>query len=67
MITIINANTDLGVHVDGANLGPKELTKELNINKINIDKDLIIKSKDKLDLKKNLDSVNNFTKKVNRS
>ena len=29
MITIINANTDLGVHVDGANLGPYELTKDL--------------------------------------
>ena len=64
MITIINANTDLGVHVDGANLGPKLLTKGLSIKKINIDKDNIIKSKDKNDLKKNLDSVNNFTKKV---
>ena len=64
MITIINANTDLGVHIDGANLGPKTLTKDLEINKIDIDKDNIIKSKDKFDLKKNLDSVNNFTKKV---
>ena len=64
MITIINANTDLGVHVDGANLGPKELTHDLNIKTYNIDKDNITKSKDKLDLKKNLDSVNNFTKKV---
>lgn len=64
MITIINANTDLGVHVDGANLGPKLLSKDLNIKTYDIDKDNIIKSKDKLDLKKNLDSVNNFTKKV---
>ena len=64
MITIINANTDLGVHVDGANLGPKELSKDLNIKTYDIDKDNITKSKDKLDLKKNLDSVNNFTKKV---
>ena len=64
MITIINANTDLGVHVDGANLGPITLTKDLNINKINIDKDNIIKSKDKNDLKKNLEAVNNITKKV---
>lgn len=64
MITIINANTDLGVHVDGANLGPKKLTENLNIKKVNIDKNNITKSKDKLDLKKNLDYVNIFTKKV---
>ncbi len=64
MINIINANTDLGVHVDGANLGPKLLSKDLNIKTFDIDKDNVIKSKDKLDLKKNLDSVNNFTKKV---
>ena len=64
MITIINANTDLGVHVDGANLGPSKLTENLCIKKINIDKDDIIKSKDKNDLKKNLEAVNNFTKKV---
>lgn len=64
MITIINANTDLGVHIDGADLGPKKLTKDLNINKIDINKDNITKSKNKHDLKKNLDSVNSFTKKV---
>ena len=64
MIQIINANTDLGVHVDGANLGPKLLTKNLNIKINDIDKDNIIKSKDKNDLKKNLEAVNNFTKKV---
>lgn len=64
MITIINANTDLGVHVDGANLGPKVLTKDLDIKTYDIDKDIVIKSKDKNDLKKNFDAVNNFTKKV---
>jgi len=64
MYTIINANTDLGVHVDGANLGPKILTKDLNIKKYNIDKEKIIKSKDKNDLKKNLSEVNDFTKKI---
>ncbi len=64
MITIINANTDLGVHVDGANLGPKVLTDNLSNEIIDIDKDNVIKSKDKDDLKKNLESVNNFTKKV---
>ena len=64
MITIINANTDLGVHVDGANLGPKLLTKELKNRIINVDKKDIIKSKDKSDLKKNLVSVNSFTKEI---
>lgn len=64
MITIINANTDLGVHVDGANLGPKEITDKLDIKKYNIDKENTIKSKDKDDLKKNLNEVNHFTKKV---
>ncbi len=64
MYTIINANTDLGVHVDGANLGPKILTKDLNIKKYNIDKEKIIKSKDKNDFKKNLSEVNDFTKKI---
>ena len=64
MITIINANTDLGVHIDGANLGPKEITDKLDIKKYNIDKENTIKSKDKDDLKKNLNEVNHFTKKV---
>ena len=64
MITIINANTDLGVHVDGANIGPKEITDKLDIKKYNIDKENTIKSKDKDDLKKNLNEVNHFTKKV---
>ena len=64
MITIINANTDLGVHVDGANLGPKLLTKGIKNKIINVDKKNIIKSKDKNDLKKNLNEVNNFTKEI---
>lgn len=64
MINIINANTDLGVHIDGANIGPNMLTKDLNDIKYNIDKDNIIKSKDKKDLKKNLSAINNFTKKI---
>lgn len=64
MINIINAKSDLGVHVDGSNLGPEALTRNLNITKYNIEKDNVIKSKDSNDLKKNLDAVNNFTKKV---
>lgn len=64
MINIINACTDLGVHVDGANLGPELLTNELNIKKDTINKENIIKSTDKLDLKKNLSEVNKFTSQI---
>ncbi len=64
MINIINACTDLGVHVDGANLGPELLTKELNIKKDTINKENIVKSIDKLDLKKNLSEVNKFTSQI---
>ena len=64
MINIINAKSDLGVHVDGSNLGPSVLTKNLNITKFDIEKDNIIKSKDPNDLRKNLDAVNSFTKKI---
>ena len=64
MINIINACTDLGVHVDGANLGPELLTKELNIKKDTINKENIVKSTNKLDLKKNLSEVNKFTSQI---
>ena len=64
MINIINACTDLGVHVNGANLGPELLTKELNIKKDTINKENIVKSTDKLDLKKNLSEVNKFTSQI---
>ena len=64
MINIINACTDLGVIIDGANLGPNRLTDDLDIKKDTINKEQITKSKDKNDLKKNLNEVNSFTKKV---
>lgn len=64
---IINCNTDLGVHIDGSNFGPGEISKALVneniVERIEIDKDNIVKSQDKNDLEKNLDCVNNFTKK----
>ena len=64
---VVKCLTDLGVHLDGADKGPSEIAKVLNnkniVNEIEICKDKIIKSKDKSDLAKNLDSVNNFTKK----
>ena len=64
MINIINACTDLGVNIDGTNLGPEVLTNNLSIKKDTINKENIVKSKDKLDLKKNLSEVNKFTSQV---
>ena len=66
---IINACSDLGVTIDGANLGPELISKHfINNNNINniisIKKPITIKSKDKKDLKKNLDAVNLFNKNL---
>lgn len=68
-LTIINAKTDLGVMVDGSNLGPEIISnhfkEDKHINKIiTIEKQNIVKSKDKLDLEKNLDGVNEFNKRL---
>ena len=63
-INIICACTDLGVHVDGSDLGPLELTKNLDIKKYIINKENIIKSIDKNDLRKNEGSINKFTKET---
>ena len=63
-INIICACTDLGVHVDGTDLGPLELAKNLDIKKYIINKENIIKSKDKNDLRKNESSINKFTKET---
>ena len=68
-LTLINAKTDLGVMVDGSNLGPDTISNHFKddkrINKrISIEKQNIIKSKDKLDLEKNLDGINEFNKRL---
>lgn len=62
--TFINANSDLGVHIDGANNGPNLITNNFkNYEVITVEKNNnIIKSKDKSDLAKNLNEVNNFNK-----
>lgn len=64
-ITIVNAKTDLGVNVDGSNLGPEILSNYFKNNKkigkiVNIEKSNKIKSKIPNDLAKNLKEVNNF-------
>ncbi len=66
-IDIIKACSDLGVHVDGSNLGPDILTKNINkiqnnisnIKEINYDKNYK-KELNKKNKKKNLNAVNNF-------
>ena len=67
-IDIIGACSDLGVHVDGAKLGPEILEKKLNqknINKIiNIKANNIKKELDKNNLKKNLNEINIFNQKL---
>lgn len=60
---IIEAKSDLGLHIDGANLGPSLITSNIN-NKISIEKENCIKSNDPSDLKKNLKEVNNFNTKL---
>ena len=68
MYNVILASTDLGVHVDGTNLGPNVIIKYIenkNINEIiDIEKDKIIKDKDHLNLKKNLDYINKFNSEL---
>lgn len=68
-ITLINAKTDLGVTVDGSNLGPKIISdhfkSDTRINKIiDVNKPDIIKSKAINDRAKNLDAVNTFNENL---
>lgn len=68
-LTLINAKTDLGVMIDGANLGPEVLSNyykdDKRINKIiNLEKENIKKSHDPKDLAKNLDAINEFNARL---
>ena len=64
-IRFICACSDLGVDVDGAQLGPKELIKNYSEYKNTIiDKPKCIKSHDKNDLRKNLKEVNEFNNQL---
>ena len=68
--SLINACSDLGVHINGAKEGPIEISKKLkdnkNINNIyNVTKNSeIIKSTDSNDKAKNLSVVNEFNEKL---
>lgn len=64
-ICLIEARSDLGVKVDGADLGPNVLTshfKDRDINVYYVDKPNVIKEKEDNNLKRNLDGVNKFDK-----
>lgn len=67
-IDIINACTDLGVHVNGANLGPIELTKNLSHSNINtiftLQYDNVIKEMESDNKRKNLYELNEFNEKL---
>lgn len=67
-IDIINACTDLGVHIDGANLGPLELTKNLSHSNINniftLQYNNIVKELDSNNKKKNLYELNKFNERL---
>lgn len=68
-LTLINAKTDLGVMIDGANLGPEVLSNYYKDDKridkiINLEKENIKKSHDPKDLAKNLDAINEFNARL---
>lgn len=67
-IDIINACTDLGVHVNGASLGPTDLTRNLthsNINDIFTLKYVnVVKELESTNKKKNLEEVNKFNERL---
>lgn len=63
-ITLIEANEDLGVNVEGAHLGPHILTEYFknDLDVLVVNKEDLVKEKDNDNLKKNLDGVNSFDK-----
>lgn len=64
-IVLVEANNDLGVIVDGSNLGPHKLTKHFkNLDTEIVNKPQVIKEKNFDNKKKNLDAVNFFDKNL---
>lgn len=68
-IDIIGACSDLGVHVNGAHLGPENLIKKINSNSIHEIKTIkydtnIQKELDKDNKKKNLNEINQYNEKL---
>lgn len=64
-VTLIGAGSDLGVHINGASLGPTYILNNFKEKKILLKQsDNILKSTSSSDLKKNLKEVNLFNKKL---
>lgn len=62
---IINANIDLGLHIDGASKGPKLISANFkNYPSVEIDQDYITKEKDINNKTKNLKYINKFIEKL---
>ncbi len=66
MITVVNACSDLGVHVDGSDKGPLALNKFENIvdKVITIKKENVEKEREKDNKKKNIKYVNKFNEEL---
>lgn len=66
-ISVISAQSDLGVNIDGARFGPEKIVNSLsnNLKKIELKQNNnIIKSQDKLDLKKNILEINKYNEEL---
>ncbi len=61
---IVKACCDLGVHVDGSNLGPDILAQNVNLESIKVEKENVVKEHDKNNLRKNFDALNRFNEKL---
>lgn len=67
-INIIGACSDFGVHIDGSRLGPEILEKNVSTSEVNTVINVIAKeapkNKDKNNLRKNINEVNEFNEKL---
>ncbi|MBR4262502.1 MAG: arginase [Bacilli bacterium] len=65
-ITIIEANSDLGVKVDGANLGPHILSEHFKdkFDVVKVDKGNFTKNKEENNKCRNLEAVNDFDERL---
>ena len=64
-IAVINACCDLGLHLDGADLAPEIITKDIESqNKYTVKKKEYEKEFDKENKKKNLEGVNDFNERL---
>lgn len=61
---LVKACSDLGVHVNGSNLGPDELLKNINVDSIKVVKQDVEKELDKDNKKKNFNAVNDFNERL---